>query len=93
VVRIQGPDGTALAEAQFDYADYFGFPISKSNLEKRGHPKLSRKGEAEMFLLGLLDGQRTVAELEEELVSRYSDCFPSPTATSAFVKELIRRNS
>jgi len=93
ITPLPGRNGTALAEMQFGQADIFGFPLSKRKLEERGRPKLSRKGEAEIFLLGLMDGQRTVADLENELVARYGDCFPSSAAASAFLKEIVSRNS
>ena len=89
-------DGEAANETRgmgFDHSTFFGFPLTRQKLGATTKPKLSRKGEAELYLLGLLNGERTVAELEQELVARYSDCFPSATAASAFIKDVVRRTA
>ena len=50
-------------------------------------PKLSRKGEAEKYLLSAFDGQRSAAQLTAELLERFADCFPSKAAASSLSAE------
>jgi protein arginine N-methyltransferase 1 len=80
-------------ETQFDQSSFFGFPLARQIPLGLAAPKLSRKGEAELFLLSLVNGERTIAELERELSSRFGDRFRSRSAASAFLSEVVRRNS
>jgi hypothetical protein len=73
---------------KFDQTTFRGFPLSKENLRRGApeyKPQTSRKGEAEAYLLGAMDGRRTVAELTNELLEHFEDCFPSKTAAAEFV--------
>ncbi len=90
---IEDQQGTGTQDVQFDHSSFLGFPMTNQSLRARATPKLSPKGEAELFLLSLLNGKKTVAELEEELTSRFGDRFPSRAAISAFLREIVRRNS
>jgi protein arginine N-methyltransferase 1 len=96
----RGPDASDEPDrriAEFDQSTFFGFPVSKSKLLQLSHdyvPKISRRGEAESFVLGLLrGGNRTTREIERELLRHFPDCYPSALATSAVVREIIERCS
>jgi len=91
--QADGKEGNLAKEMRFDHSSFFGFPLTRKDLAGPTKPKLSRKGEAEQFVLSLLNGERTITELEKELIGSYSDCFPSPTAASAFLKEIVKRTS
>ena len=91
--QADGKGDNQAKELRFDHSSFFGFPLTRQKLIGQTKPKLSRKGEIELFLLGFLDGKRTVAELEKDLFSRYSDFFPSREAASAFLKNVVSRNS
>lgn len=91
--QTEGEGEKQAKEMRFDHSSFFGFPLTRQKLRGTTKPKPSRKGEAEKFLLGLLNGERTVTELEKELAARYADCFPSPVAVSAFIKAIVRRSA
>ncbi len=82
------------SKAEFDHSTLGGLPLSREALRRLAStyaPKLSRKGESECFLLGLLDGRRTLDELEGELIRRYPDVFRSQREASAFVRKVAGR--
>ena len=91
--QADGKEGNQAKEMRFDHSSFFGFPLSRQKLSATAKPKLSRKGEAEQFILSLLNGERTIEELEKELAAKYRDCFPSPAAVSANIKEIVRRSA
>jgi type I protein arginine methyltransferase len=81
-------------KARFDQSTLWDFPVAPEQVKKRlpGYtPKLSRKGEAELFLLGAFDGRRTTAELAAELLNNFGDCFPSKAAASKYVTRIVAR--
>jgi SAM-dependent methyltransferase len=97
--RIEVEDGNSdsgkpAVKASFDHSTLWNFPLEPAQVKKQFPnyvPKLSRKGEAEKFLLGALDGKRSAAELTAELLERFADCFPSKAAASQFVTRVIGR--
>jgi hypothetical protein len=79
---------TVPAKIEFDHSTFRGFPLSQEDFLKGSaayKPRLSRRGEAQRFLLNRLNGELTIPELEKELLERYGDCFPSSSAASAFI--------
>lgn len=81
-------------KAQFEHSTFWGFPWSPERLRKRASsyaPTLSRRGEAEASLLALCTGQRTLGEIEQELLGRYPDVFRSAQEASVFVREVVAR--
>jgi SAM-dependent methyltransferase len=81
-------------KAQFDHSTLRNFPLDPAQVKKQlpsYTPKLSRKGEAEKYLLSACDGQRSSAQLAAELMERFADCFPSKAAAVQFVSRVIGR--
>jgi protein arginine N-methyltransferase 1 len=54
-------------------------------------PRLSARGHAEFFLLSLLNGHKTVHELQEELLERYPDLIMNIEQAAAFVQDIVIR--
>jgi hypothetical protein len=85
---------SAAIKARFDQSTLWNFPVDPAQFKKQlpdYAPKLSRKGEAELYLLGIFDGKHTNAELAAELVKNFGDCFPSKAAAAQFVLRVIGR--
>jgi len=89
----EGKKGNQAREFRFDHSSLFGFPLSRQDLAGTTKPKLSRKGKAERFILGRLNGENAIADLENEFVAGCSDYFPSTPAASAFLREIVKRIS
>lgn len=86
--------GGSAVKARFDHSTLWNFPLDPAQVKKQFPnyvPKLSRKGEAEKFLLVAFDGKRSAAELTAELLERFADCFPSKAAAAQFVTRVIGR--
>jgi protein arginine N-methyltransferase 1 len=78
----------------FDHSTFLGFPLSEEAVGQRSAsstPKLSARGEAELFLLSLFDGARTIGELETELLQRYPKAFRSRAEAADFVGDAVAR--
>ncbi len=54
-------------------------------------PRLSDWGEARRSVVNLIDGKRSVAEIEKELLRSHPDLFSSLSDTSAYVAEFLAR--
>lgn len=79
---------------QFDQTTLWGFPQPEGELHKLSPectPKLSRRGEAELFLLGLLNGKTTITQLEDEIFHGYPDLVKTREQAAAFVREVVRK--
>ena len=91
------PGGSGLrVKARFDHSTIGSFPIASKDLKKQNScyaPRLSRQGEAESFLLGALNGKRTLAELTGDLLAKFPDCFPTQIAASRFARNVVDRCS
>lgn len=78
----------------FDQTTLWGFRQpegERHKLSPDSAPKLSGRGEAELFLLSLINGGKIVRELELELLRRYSDLIRTHEQASAFVREVIKK--
>jgi SAM-dependent methyltransferase len=87
---------SAAVKARFDQATLGSFPIRAEQLKKQlpdYAPTLSRKGEAEAYVMGAFDGKRTAKEIAEEVAARFADCFPTKTAAAEFVGRIVARCS
>jgi hypothetical protein len=81
-------------KGRFDQSNLRKFPIDVAQVKKQFpsyKPKLSRIGEVELHLMSRFDGRRTALDLEEELFSKFADCFSSREAASEFVARIIAR--
>ena len=90
----QADANASAVKARFDQSTLGNFPIAAEHLKKQlpdYPPKLSRKGEAEKYLLSVFNGQRSAGELAAELQKRFADCFPTREAASQFVIRVIGR--
>jgi hypothetical protein len=54
-------------------------------------PKLTAPGEARLTVLRLVDGRRTLAEIEREVFAQHADLFASPGEAAMFVAEVVTR--
>jgi type I protein arginine methyltransferase len=76
---------------KFDQSTFRGFPFSRPQLAKgmpEYKPKLSRRGQAELFILSRMNGKHAISELENELLHHFRDCFPTTAAASAFIGDV-----
>ena len=73
-----------------------GFPLAPDTFNKLSPayaPRRSPEADAELFVLSLFDGVRTIAEMEDALRRRYPQSFATLEAAAAFVRNLSRRCS
>lgn len=69
-----------------------GMLITRADLRRtdpRFVPALTARGRARKSVLELCDGQRPLAEIEHEMLSRHPDLFGSPAEASVFVGEVV----
>ncbi len=88
--RWSGGSGADVTE--FDHSTDFGAPIDLHALEIRAHghrPRRSARLEAAVAVLERVDGQATVAELEEAARSSASTSFATEGASYRFVDDLL----
>jgi hypothetical protein len=52
-------------------------------------PRLSDWGEARRSVVNLIDGRRSVAEIEQAVLESHSDLFSSLSEASAYVAEVL----
>jgi hypothetical protein len=100
--RVQVANGDASGsgapsiKARFDHSNLWGFPILKEQLKSQCldyTPRLSRKGEAELYVLSAVDGLRTVDELADLMLGEFGDCFPSKSTATEFVGKIVARGT
>ncbi len=78
----------------FDQTTLWGFQQpegERHQLSPDNAPRLSSRGEAELFLLGLINNEKTVRELELELLQRYPVTIRTHEQASSFVREVIKK--
>ena len=94
VRKESGATSSVHPNARFDHSTFRPGLISKETLRKKSPlstPQLSRKGEALLYALTLCNGQRSLAEIENEIVANYEDCFTSRQMLSDFIAEELHR--
>jgi type I protein arginine methyltransferase len=94
-VDIEAEGGTDRV-VRFDHSTFLGIPLTGAsfrNLEPDRVPTLSRRGQAELYLLGLSDGANSIEELRQQLRQRYPDLFKSPEDVSVFVADVLARSA
>jgi protein arginine N-methyltransferase 1 len=76
------------------HSTFRGMLFSRNRLRRTQpefRPRLSEWGKARSAVLALCDGERTLASIEHELLSRYSGLFGSRRDASRFVAEVVTR--
>lgn len=80
------------SRAKFAHSTWKGMLIAREDLHKTRPdfvPTLKPRAMAWQTVLELIDGQRSVAEIERELYQRHSTLFRSPAEAAALVAEAI----
>jgi hypothetical protein len=88
-VRLYAPDGALKAE--FQHSTFKGLLLRA--LRQRGSkfvPALSERGRAEQAVLELCDGKRTLAEIAELVLARFSGMFKSPLEAQEFAADVLQ---
>lgn len=78
----------------FAQSTLYGFaqlPEQRHKLLPDTTPRMSDQGKAEYFLLGLLNGERTLPELQEQLLVHFPELFRTAEQSMAFLSEVIMR--
>ena len=81
-------------DVRFDHSTFRPGLISTETLRKKSPlftPQLSPKGQALLEALRLCNGQRSLAEIENEVSANYADNFTSTEMLSAFIAEELDR--
>ena len=95
-VEIYKSGASATDPVRFTHSTLKGMLISREDL-KRTHPAfvptLSPWGAARLTVLTLCNGERPLAHIEQELLGRHPDLFPSLSHAATFVAEVVTRYS
>lgn len=81
---------------RFQHSTWKGRTLSPSDLAKGDTtrvPRLSPVGAARLSVLRLCDGHRSAKEIEAAVLAEHPDLFPSTSEISAFVAEVLGRDS
>jgi hypothetical protein len=91
-VEVQKKDATEQHPRRYTHSTLNGMLISREDL-RRTHPTfvptLTPWGAARLTVLTLCDGRRPLAEIEQELLNRHTDLFPSLSSAATFVAEVV----
>jgi len=82
--------------AAFVHSTFNGLLMAREHLLKTRpsfQPTLTRRGHARASALALCNGQRPLTEIEETLFETYQDVFPRRDQLSAFLSELVTRDT
>lgn len=81
---------------KLDQSTIYGFPQlpeDRHMLLADAAPRLAPQGEAEHFVLGQLNGERTTAELQTQLQQRFPRQFHTAEQAAAFLRDVVMRNA
>ena len=93
---LEGDAGQAVPVAAFVHSTFNGLLMAREHLLKTRpsfQPTLTRRGHARASALALCNGQRPLTEIEETLFETYQDVFPRRDQLSAFLSELVTRDT
>jgi protein arginine N-methyltransferase 1 len=80
------------SNTRFTHSTFNGLLLEREAL-MRAHPdrraRLNDRGRARQLVLSYCDGQRTAAEVEALIRHDHPDLFPSATATSSFIRQVL----
>ena len=85
-----------ILKANFNHSTFRGMLMTREDLRKTDPkfvPKLTPWGDARRSVVTLVDGQRTLAEIEREVFARHPELFKTCNEASAFVAEVVTRYS
>lgn len=92
-VEVYGADaGQRVRKATESHSTFEGLLLAGEDLRKTQPtfvPRLSPWGEARLSVLSLCNGERPMAEVEEEVYRRHPKLFRSPDDAARFVREVI----
>ncbi len=95
-VEINKNGASVTNPVRFTHSTLKGMLISREDL-KRTHPSfvptLTPWGEARLTVLSLCNEQNPLAQIEQELLRRHPDLFPSLSNAATFVAEVVTRYS
>jgi len=86
--------GAVPNDRRFRHTTLRGMLIAREDLTRTSPtytPMLTAAGEARRTVLRLIDGQRTLAEIEDEVFARHPGLFASPAQAAMFVAEVVTR--
>jgi protein arginine N-methyltransferase 1 len=86
----------AQVKARFDQSTFFGAPLCPNRLHKRAAgymPRLSEDGQIDRFVLGLMDGQRSLDQVARCLGQRFPARFATLEQALSHVGDLSQRYS
>ncbi len=89
-------ESKAVARGRFTHSTFRGMLVCEEDLARTQPgfvPSLTPRGEARRSVLALTDGQRSLAEIEDEVFRRHPQLFSSSAQAAAFVAEVITRYS
>ena len=78
----------------FSHTTFNGMLLDRETLAKAQPERISRinrHGRALQIVLALCDGERTVADVQEQVLREHPDLFPSEQATREFVQRTLAR--
>lgn len=84
------------AAEHFSHSTLRGMLLDPQDLRRTApgfRPVLTKRGVARRTVLELCDGQRALADIEQEVLLRHADLFPSAAAAAVFVAEVVTRYS
>lgn len=83
-------------KAQFQQSTFFGKPLSPEQLRKRAvdyMPVLGSKGQVDRFILELMNGESTTADIAHRVLTQFPDRFPDRQAATEHVRDLSEKYS
>jgi SAM-dependent methyltransferase len=86
--------GRAQTAVRFDHSTFLGFPLSAEVLRKIApdyEPRLLPRGQAELLVLSLSNGETAIADLEQQIGARYPNLFRTKQDVTSFVAAIIAR--
>ena len=93
---LRGGDSEPIVKVSFQQSTFKGMLLCQEDMRRSRPtfvPKLTSWGEARLSVLTLCDGQRPVAEIENELYRRHRSLFRSSAEAATFVAEVVTRYS
>lgn len=95
-VEVLSGRGGAVRKALFQHSTFKGLCLSAADLKRtrpKAVPSLRPRSQALSSVLAMCDGQRTVADIEKEVLRLYPGLFRSPLEAERFVADAIQRHA